>query len=86
MTSAELRCIVGRWSCECGHARETHDLDDACAECECRSWVPVIDDASTEAVTLANHATGLVALLEACETSRDWNDIDAAVAAVMAVK
>lgn len=28
----------GRVACGCGHARETHDLDDACMECDCRAF------------------------------------------------
>ncbi len=26
--------------CYCGHAYETHDLEDACSECDCRAWSP----------------------------------------------
>lgn len=33
-----FRRVDSRASCECGHARESHDLDDACSMCECRTW------------------------------------------------
>ena len=74
MTSAELRRIVGAMTerpfCMCGVGRFA---SAPCDKCIAKS-------------ALANHATALVALLEACETTRDWNDIDAAVAAVHAAK
>lgn len=59
MTSAELRRIVGAMTerpfCMCGVGRFS---TEPCVKCVAKS-------------TLANHASALVALLEACERRRD---------------
>lgn len=87
MTSAELPRIVGAMTSDPPHPFDCPD--DVCAGAHHPSLCPWL--LGTEAIraaheALANHADALVALVEACEMSRDWNDIDAALAALRAVK